>query len=86
MILNANSVSKICNGNTSRTFFSVQNLAKSPDNYIFLLPYETEPQNYVRNGYVLGGMGLLEIPNCSMKGAWYAYTTVPEIDIRILDV
>ena len=90
MIVPASQVSKIKNKNMNRSYIIFQNANSLATDILYILPFEGEPEVFVRDGLVISGQGFLEMQNCmspATKTEWYAYTvTVGGIDVRVIDL
>jgi hypothetical protein len=90
MIIPASKVVRIASFNMERCYFAVQNMNSTATNIIYLMQKEEEPEVMKKNGFVIGGYGLLEMQNClnaQSKKAWFAYTeVVGGIDVRVMDI
>lgn len=89
MILQQNTITKLCNVNSSRSYLAISNLSNNSSDYIYILTQEAEPEVFKNTGFALGGLGLLELQHCESmkaKGQWYCWTDKANIDIRVLEV
>ncbi len=89
MILNQNTVTKLCDVNYNRSYLAISNLSTTDSDYIYILTQEAEPEVFLNTGFVVGGLGLLELQHCSSlkaKGPWYCWTDKANVDVRVLEV
>ena len=89
MILQSNTVTKLCSVNPNRSYLAISNLSTTDSDYIYILTQEAEPEVFKNAGFALGGLGLLELQHCESmkaKGQWYCWTDKTGIDVRVLEV
>lgn len=89
MMLAPNVVQRIAIVNPDRVYFYVQNISTTSSDLVYLMQSEEEPETFKNNGIVIGGLGVFEMQNClnfQSKKAWYAYTEVSGLDVRVMDI
>jgi hypothetical protein len=86
--MKANVITKIICGDPTTGYFMIQNTNPTATNVLYLLDHEPyDSDEIIDNGIVIGGLGFFEIQNMKMITAsktMYGYTTVNNLDVRVL--
>ncbi|MFA7091905.1 MAG: hypothetical protein WC149_08630 [Arcobacteraceae bacterium] len=88
MKLKANTITKITSGCFTDSYMMIENTNTTGSNVLYILDHEPyDPAEIIDNGIVIGGLGFFEIQKMSQIVASkpiYGYTTVSNLDIRVL--